>query len=94
MGTSSTQIALPGCECINARSPPDAQTSSRTLSPDSEYDLMNLQTVSALILAHLVMLVHHPGLKGTVQDRGCYSSQKPAQHQDVEVVKVLSNTND
>ena len=55
---------------------------------------MHFQAVNALILAHLVMLVHHPGLEGTVQDRGCYSSQKPAQHQNVEVVKVLSNTND
>ena len=93
MGTPSTQIALPGCECINARSPPNAQTSSRTLGPNSEYNL-NLQAASALILAHLVMLIHHPGLEGTVQDRGRYSSQKPAQHQDVEVVKVLLNTND
>lgn len=92
MGTPLTQIALPGCECINARSPPYAHTPSRTLSSDSEYNL-NLQAASALILAHLVMLVHHPGLEGTVQDRGRYSSQKPAQHQDVEVVKVLSSTN-
>lgn len=40
-----------------------------------------------------MVFIDHPGLKSTVQDRGSYSSQQPAQHQDVEVVEVLSNQN-
>lgn len=42
---------------------------------------------------HLVVFIDHPGLKSTVQDGGSYSSQQSPQHQDVEVVEVLSNQN-
>lgn len=40
-----------------------------------------------------MVFIDHPGLKSTVQDGGGYSSQQSAQHQDVEVVEVLSNQN-
>lgn len=40
-----------------------------------------------------MVFIYHPGLKSTVQDGGGYSSQQSPQHQDVEVVEVLSNQN-
>lgn len=40
-----------------------------------------------------MVFIDHPGLKSAVQDGGGYSPQQPAQHQDVEVVEVLSNQN-